>query len=256
MGRSFYHQEVSMIAQQYVSSYNGYFSTWQYIYPMWDYALQSYQMLGQYVAQNLTTADQIELFEYVVYSRRNYTDFPISAMRMVQQQIDWMHANVTFIAADCAVFLVELDSALRLVDIILSGRPECGQQDRSQFIQAATQNVSQALTTSFSYMMSGNSYLAQIVNQQALQNFQSLFSMAVMDMFDPLRALQQLELNFFETNRALIRMELENLSRAVSYYLNSGLLVALTNQRDWLLNLMQTIDTLPCQYPDQYAPAI
>lgn len=258
MGTSYLHQEVSQIAQQYVSSYSGYYSSWYYIYPQWDYALQSFQSLGMYVSQNMGLPSDVqeELFRYVVEYRRNYTDFAVSAMRMVQQHLDWIHGNYTLLIADVGVFLVEFDAALRLADIVFDSRPECGLQDQQMFTQSAVGNLSSSMSTTMSYMMSNGGYLYGIVNQQTLQSFQSMFSMAVMDMYCPISALKQLELNYFETNRALIRKQLENLSQTLSYFMTSGMLVTLTGLRDWTLNVAENVGTWPCQYPDQYANMI
>lgn len=255
MGRPFYFAETGYVAQSYLSSYQGYYSSWDSVFPQqWDYSVDTFKQLGMYVGPDMgqwTPEVQQELYRHVVEYRENYTDFPISAIRMAQQHRDWIHGNWTFMYADFGVFLVEFDSALKMADIILAGRPECGMSDRQLFISEAAQNLTTVLSTTFEYMMSSNSYMYNIVNQQVMDSFQSMFSMAIMDMYDPLRAIQQLELNFFETNRALIRKQLDNLSRALSWYINSGLLVTLTNQRDWLLDMVQNVDSRLCQYPDQ-----
>lgn len=248
MARPFYFSEVSQMADQFLQQ-NGYYNSFEYVFPQWSMEMDSWTMIGQYVSQDmgLPTEVQVPLQRHVVEYRENYTDFPMSAIALVEQHKDWMQGNYTFMEADVAVFMVELDSALRMGSIILSQRPECGVQDSQMFVQEVVSSVQNSLQMTLSYMMSSNSYLYNIVNQQILQSFQSLFSMAVMDMYCPMRALQQLELNFFETNRALIRKQLNNLSTALNWYINSGLLVAMTNQREWLLNTVQNVDTRPCQ---------
>lgn len=243
-----------MLAENFLTSYSGYYSGWEYVFPQWEYEIETFRMLGSYVSQDNGWGPEVQedLYRHVVEYRENYTDFPIYGIRAVQQHRDWIHGNWTFMNADVAVFLVEFDSALRMADIILAGRPECGMSDRQMFISEASGNLSNTLTNTLSYLLSGNSYLYNIVNQQVMTTFNSLFSMAVMDMYSPMRAVQQLELNFFETNRALIRKQLDNLSRALSWYINSGLLVTLTNQREWMLNVVQNVDTRHCEYPDEY----
>lgn len=253
MGRSYYFQEVAQLGEQFNQYNYGMCENFKYVLPQWEPELDSYRMLGQYVSQDMGYGAEVteDLMRHVIEYRENYVDFPISAINMVQQHRDWFDGNCTFIYADLAVFLVEVDNALKMSDAILAGRPECGTSDRQMFVQDVTSQVSTSLSTTLSYMMSSNSYLYSIVNQQILSSFQSLFSMAIMDMYSPLRSLQQLELNFFESNRALIRKQLDNLSRALTWYINSGLLVALTNQREWLLNTVQNADNYACQYPDQ-----
>lgn len=241
----------SMLSQfGYGYGYSSGYGYWESVFPQWGYELEQFVQLGQYVSPDMgmqwSPELQQALWRHVVEYRENYTDFPISAVRMLQQHRDWTQSNFTFLTADMCVFLIEVDNALRLADTMLKARPECGMSDRQMFISEATSNLTNVLSMTTSYIMSSNSYLYGIVSQSSMSQFPSLFSMAVMDMYCPMTAIKQLELNFFEAQRALLRKQLDNLSRALFWYINSGMLVTFTNQREWLLNTVQNVDTRPC----------